>query len=823
MAITPHHQCSCGFWAFCRADYVVDNVADQVVELVGEGNDLVEASVSFTLGDNVERLTLTGTGSLNATGNGLANTLTGNAGANRLDGGAGADTMIGGAGNDTYVVDNAGDIVTEAAGGGTDTVETSVTYSLGSEVENLTLTGTAAINGTGNGIANTLRGNAADNVLDGGVGNDTLIGGAGNDTYVVDATTDVVTENPGEGTDTILTSVTLASLAANVENLTLTGSLAFNATGNGLANVLTGNAAANRLDGGAGADTMIGGAGNDTYVVDNASDVITELAGGGTDGVESSITWTLGAELENLTLTGTAAINGTGNALANSLTGNAGANRLDGGAGADTMVGGAGNDTYVVDNAGDLVTEAASGGTDTVEASITYTLTAEVENLTLTGTAALNGTGSGVANTLRGNAADNVLDGKAGNDTMIGGAGNDTYYVDATTDVVTELPGEGTDTIISSVTLTNLAANVENLTLTGTTALNGTGNGLDNVLTGNSAANSLSGGLGNDTLDGGAGSDTLIGGAGNDTYLVDATTDVVTEVAGEGIDTIRTTVTLPTLAANVENLTLLGTGNLNATGNALANVLTGNSGANNLSGGDGDDTLDGGAGIDTMVGGLGNDVFYVDSASDVVTEASGQGTDTIMTSVTLTALAANVENLTLIGTGNINGTGSSGDNVMTGNVGNNLLTGAAGNDTLDGKAGNDTLNGGAGADTYLFGIGYGADVIVDSDATAGVKDVVKFGAGIAQADIKFTQSGNSLVATIKSTSESLTIQDWYLSANNRVEEFRFVDGTVLTNVQAQALVGAMAAFNPAGAGIAMVDDSGQHRSRAVGLAVSATA
>ncbi|MBL8279313.1 MAG: hypothetical protein JNL93_21790 [Pelomonas sp.] len=151
------------------------------------------------------------------------------------------------------------------------------------------------------------------------------------------------------------------------------------------------------------------------------------------------------------------------------------------------------------------------------------------------------------------------------------------------------------------------------------------------------------------------------------------------------------------------------------------------------------------------------------------------------------------------------------------------MSGAAGNDTLDGKAGNDTLNGGAGADTYLFGIGYGADLIVDSDATAGVKDVVKFGAGIAQADIRFTQSGNALVATIKSTSESLTIQDWYLSANNRVEEFRFNDGTVLTNVQAQALVGAMAAFNPSGAGIAMLDYSAPHRSRAVGLAVSATA
>jgi len=245
--------------------------------------------------------------------------------------------------------------------------------------------------------------------------------------------------------------------------------------------------------------------------------------------------------------------------------------------------------------------------------------------------------------------------------------------------------------------------------------------------------------------------------------------------------------------------------------------------------------------LDTLIGGLGNDIFYVDSTSDVVTEASGQGTDTIMTSVTLASLAANVENLTLLGTGNINGTGSTGDNVMTGNAGNNTLTGnagnntltgnagndtldgKAGNDTLDGKGGNDTLNGGAGADTYWFGQGYGSDLIIDSDAAANVKDVVRFTAGIAQSDIKFTQSGNALVATIKSTNEALTIQDWYLSANNRVEEFRFNDGTVLTNVQAQALVGAMAAFTPSGPGIAMVQEPEPHLLRHTGFAVSGTA
>ena len=161
---------------------------------------------------------------------------------------------------------------------------------------------------------------------------------------------------------------------------------------------------------------------------------MTEAASAGTDTVETGITYTLGANLENLMLTGTAAINATGNTVANVLTGNAGANTLNGAAGADTMAGAAGNDIYIVDNAGDVVTEAASAGMDRVDSSVTYTLSTNVENLTLTGTVAINATGNALNNVLTGNTGANRLDGGAGTDTMTGGAGDDIYVVDAAGD-----------------------------------------------------------------------------------------------------------------------------------------------------------------------------------------------------------------------------------------------------------------------------------------------------------------------------------------------------------------------------------------------------
>jgi Ca2+-binding RTX toxin-like protein len=300
-------------------------------------------------------------------------------------------------------------------------------------------------------------------------------------------------------------------LGENIENLVLVGS-ALVGTGNELVNSITGNGEANTLDGGSGADTLIGGAGDDTYIVDNVSDLTIENVDEGIDTVISSVTYVLGANVENLILSGFGSINGTGNALSNQLSGNTAANVLSGGPG---------DDTYFV-GAGDTVVEGVNEGQDLVFSDVSWILGSNIENLTLVGTANINGTGNSLANILRGNNGTNVLD---------GGAGDDSYYVDAG-DTVVESKNGGIDTVYASSDWT-LASNLENLTLIGS-AVSGTGNKDNNVLIGNSENNQVDGMSGSDTLLGGSGDDLLNGGSGSDVLDGGEGNDTLT--GGTGVD-----------------------------------------------------------------------------------------------------------------------------------------------------------------------------------------------------------------------------------------------------------------------------------------------
>lgn len=285
----------------------------------GSGIDTIETAFSYSISNlgDIENLSLYGSKKANATGNNLDNTLTGNVAANILDGGIGADSMSGGKGNDTYIIDDAGDIITEAytnaLGGGIDTVKSSNSYELGLNLDHLILAGSDDINATGNVMANTLTGNGGANRLDGGEGIDKLIGGKGDDTYIVDLTAtgtlqDRITELPTTATydggiDTVvlrgsygegLASSALAktvNVITNTENLdiSLTGASKLNLTGSKANNVLIGNDFGNIIIGGAGADTMTGGAGNDIFrfasltdlgLGDGKQDVITDFVSG---------------------------------------------------------------------------------------------------------------------------------------------------------------------------------------------------------------------------------------------------------------------------------------------------------------------------------------------------------------------------------------------------------------------------------------------------------------------------------------------------------------------------------------------------------------
>ncbi len=415
---------------------------DTIIHIDGTGNEL-DNQIWGTDGNNVLR------------GEGGIDDLIGYSGNDYLDGGNGPDRMWGGIGDDSYVIDSLGDWLTESQGEGIDTVLSSVAYTLDDfdEIEYLILIGSQAIDGSGNALDNSIIGNSAANTLtggagadwiDGGVGADSLVGNIGDDTYVVDDAGDIVTESTSQGTDTVRSSITWI-LGVNIENLILTEANHIDGSGNSGANMITGNSGNNVLNGGGGADTMIGGLGNDTYAVDSTSDQVIENPSEGTDIVQSSVTWTLGANLEYLVLTGNSNLNGTGNALDNVLTGNSGRNTLsggtgndwlDGGGGRDTFVGGTGDDTFVIDSSDDSITENAGAGTDIVRSSIGWTLGSNLENLLLTGTASINGTGNTIANVLTGNAGNNALtgnagddtlDGLAGSDTLAGGAGNDIY------------------------------------------------------------------------------------------------------------------------------------------------------------------------------------------------------------------------------------------------------------------------------------------------------------------------------------------------------------------------------------------------------------
>lgn len=669
---------------------------------------------------------------------------------------AAGDRLIGSRGNDTFAVFTQ-DVTIEDPNGGTDTVESTASFSLANHatIENLLLTGGANIDGAGNLKANLISGNSGDNKLDGGGGADTLQGGAGNDTLL-----------GGEGAD-----------------------------------LLEGGDGADLLDGGLGTDTMSGGAGNDTYYVGSAAELVIEAAGGGTDtiitsdrsitsltyaniekiiyvgsldgGGGSELVSTLGTENDDYLFGGAGNDSLFGRAGNDTLEGKGGNDLLDGGSGSDTMFGGAGNDTYFVDSSTDVIQENANSGTDIVISSVSYALGDNLENLTLNSTLAvadanINGTGNSLANIITGNAGNNQLDGGAGADTLRGGAGNDIlnggtgdsvgdlleggegndrYLVDDNLDVIRDSAGSA-DIVETSVSFdigdTLKVEGIEHLLYKGNNAaatLRGSAG--NNSLTSEGAGvDLLTAGAGNDTLNGGAGANNLVGGDGDDYYIVNSSSEKIYEdnSTNSGLDTVLTKAATLSLGtdSNVEVLIYdpLGTVRTNLSGSNSDNTIIGGNFGNSLSGlggndyliggvmgdtlvgGDGNDTLDGKEGVNSLIGGKGDDYYFTNSQSVNIVENSGEGTDTIRSSVTFSLeysnRLANIENLYLTGADTLKGTGNSLNNLLTGNDGANALSGKAGNDTILGGLGADYIEGDEGNDSLVGGGDIQGDVPADA-------------------------------------------------------------------------------------------------------------
>jgi Ca2+-binding RTX toxin-like protein len=500
--------------------------------------------------------------------------LVGGYGSDTLDGGTGADIMIGGEGNDTFYVDDVNDLVVEVWAGYSDTdiVHVSVNYyDVGdAAVEQILYVGSASatIIGSdtnnfissdggndwlkGEGGNDWLFGNSGDDLLEGGAGNDeldgwqgndTMIGGPGDDVYNVESTGDVVTEYANEGTDTVKVRRSSYTLLDNFENADLryySGSIS-----------VTGNSANNLFIMGTGAQSVSGGAGSDTVSYAHAGAAVTV----------DLLTWTYGGEAADDYMTSIE--NLTGSAYDDVLRALGTQSIIDGGPGADTMEGRNGGDIYYVDNAGDIVIEAAGGGSDEVRIRnlASYTLPAFVEKLTNTTNFMFTGTGNSMNNVINGGTTTDYLHGGAGHDTINGGDGDDELH--------------GNDD--------------------------------------------------HDILNGGSGSDLMYGGYGNDVFYVENGGDAVVELLGEGTDHIYTTCATYTLSDHVENLTYNGAGDpsLNFTGSNVGNILVGKEANDILDGAGGMDELYGAGGNDMLYGGSGDDLLVGGAGSDSLTGGGG--------------------------------------------------------------------------------------------------------------------------------------------------------------------------------------------------------
>jgi len=698
--------------------------------------------------------------------------LAGNAGEDILNGGTGDDTLLGGADNDTYVIDSAQDTVIENLNEGEDIVYSNIDYTLGSNIENLTLLGVNNFDAIGNDLNNLIQGNDGDNQVIGRLGNDVLLGGQGNDTLIA-------------GTGTLGGQEFLYGEQGNDWLY-----------GSDVSSFMYGGDGQDILNAGAGFTEAYGGNGNDTLY---ASDIGSILYGDDLLNAETGDDQLLGADgVDNL-------YGGNGDDLLNGyfgndyLNGGNGIDQLDGGLGADQMIGGSGDDTYIVNELGDTVTELLNEGTDSVLSFISYTLGDNVENLTLTGTAILQGTGNVLDNIIYGNTAANIINAGAGNDSINSGAGNDTVHGDAGDDHLTST-GSGTN---------NLYGDDGRDTITGALGVGLTGiewlyGGLGNdTLTSGDKFSIVFGGEGGDTINGGAGENYLLGELGND--VLTAGSGTLHMSGGDGDDLLNGSINNERLLGDAGNDIINGGAGIDIINTGAGNdtvhgddgddqITSTGSGSNNLYGDDGNDTISGALGIgltgtEWLHGGLGNDLLTTGDKFSIA--FGGEGSDIINGGAGNNYLLGELGNDVLTaGSGTLHLSGGDGDDVLNGGLNSERLFGDSGNDTINGNGGDDTINGGFGDDQFLFNSGDGNDLLTDASGN----DQIVFGNLISANQLWFEQNGSSLDISVIGQQDSISITNWYNSDLDHIETFQVDNGSTLSHTQVDQMVSAMASF-----------------------------
>ncbi|RTM05627.1 MAG: glycosyl hydrolase family protein, partial [Bradyrhizobiaceae bacterium] len=586
----------------------------------------------------------------------------------------------------------------------------------------------AVISGsTGNDILN---GTPDDDILTGGQGNDTINGAAGTNTAVYSGPASRYTVTP-DGTGGFYVQDSLGASGDGTDHLTniqwlqfsdqtvAPDSVAMGATLNATSSVTTviGSGGNDTLNAGPGTDTLIGGGGNDTYTVNGSADQVIELARGGFDVVNvSAASWTAtaGSEIEKVFAAGTANVNLTGNGLAIELDGNSGINTLDDAGGAAVLVGGQGNDTYVVRNAATVVTEKSGEGTDTVKTTLaSYTLGANLENLTFIGTGNFYGAGNGLANIITGGAGNDTLVGGGGAARLVGGAGNDSYIVDNAIQTVVEAVGGGYDTEFTSLASLKAAANVEALTYTGSGAFSGFANDTGTVMTG---------GSGNDTLTSGAGADIFDGAGGNNTVVFQSTRANYTVYAdsSSGYWVRDNTTSVFDRLINIQSIRF--SDKTVAPGTVVSGIVfKGTAGADDMTGGTGSDlfyagggdNINGVSGTDTVVysGTRAQYVFYGDGAGGYYAQTAAAGLDPSQLDRLVNITSVQFSDQTVQPAAQTVGL------FLKGGAGADVLTGGAGNDVFV-ATGGDVIDGGSGTNTAVYS-GVSTSYSVYSDGVGG--------------------------------------------------------------------------------------------------------